>query len=620
MVGTRLAQYIIESEIGAGGMGVVYRAFDERLQRPVALKVFKNLDPDSRGRQRLLHEARSASALNHPHVCTIHEAGECDGVTFLVMEFIEATPLNRLIPPGGLPPETVARYGSHVASALAHAHARGVIHRDLKSANIVVTSDDLAKVLDFGLALRDALYVEQTQAMTADSLFTPTAMAGTVPYMPPEALRGEPMDARGDAWGLGVVLCEMSAGALPFVGRTAFDTMIRILNTRPELPRTLARQLRAVIDRCMTKDPSQRQQSAREVGTALDATMSAVSAPPSAVAARRDKACSVAVLPFANLSPDPESDYFSDGLTDEIITDLSNVHLLRVISRTSSMRFKGSTKPIADLARDLRVDYVLEGSVRRAGPQLRVTATLVDVASDSTVWGQKYTGALDDVFAIQETISRAIVDALRLTLTKEEDRRLAERHIRDVRAYEWYLRAKQEMLRFTSESLGRAIEYLEKASAIEGENVLLLAATGEAYWQYVNAGISADPTYLDKADAYAQRVLALDPRSPHRHRVAGLVLVHRGKMQPALRELTRALELDPHDVDSLMWGSLMAGMSGKSAPAEAGGGRLGGIDPLTPLYPALPRAGARGRAAYEKARRLYAANEAAVMETPILRL
>jgi non-specific serine/threonine protein kinase len=627
MIGTRIGQYLIESQLGAGAMGVVYRAFDSRLERRVAIKVFTDLAAAPQARQRLMHEARSASALNHPHVCTIYEVGESGETMYLVMEFIDGRTLRALLPGGGFPVETIAVYGSQIASALAHAHARGVVHRDLKCANVVVTPDGHAKVLDFGLARRQ---IQNTETETAihveDPFLSPGSVAGTVAYMPPEALRGEMVDGRGDIWALGVMLHEMAAASLPFPGQTTFEVCGHILHEAPApLPERVPPALRAIVLRCLAKEIGRRYQDAAEVRAALETmtmSSSALTGSLSSAVPREpvsDKRA-ILVLPFTNLPADPESDYFADGLTEEIIADLSSVRQLRVISSTSSMQFKGTKLAVAELARQLRVEYVLEGSVRRIGGALRITAKLIEAATDSPVWGHKYNGTLEDVFAIQETLSRSIVEALRVVLTAEEEQKLKEHPIADVRAYEWYLRAKQELLRFTKDSLDRAVECLEQSSAIAGDNVLLLAAKGEAYWQYVNSGVSADPSYLDKAEACVRRVLEIDPQSPHGLRVAGLVRVHRGDIQGALTQLKRALDLAPNDPDSLLWGSLVAGMSGKMSLAEAWAARLVGVDPVTPFFQLMPGAMAWMKGDYEKAWALWSERHAAVLENPLMRL
>ena len=625
MIGARIGHYRIESQVGAGGMGVVYRAFDSRLERHVAIKVFPGLETRSKARQRLLHEARSASALNHPNICTVHEVGESGDITYLVMEFVDGNTLSAALPSTGFSIETIVDYGSQIADALAHAHARGVVHRDLKGANVVVTPDGRLKVLDFGVAQRQAV-VEQTETVvhTDDSFLAPGRVSGTLAYMAPETLSGSLVDGRADIWALGVMLYEMAAARRPFMGQTAFELSGQILHaTPPPLPEHVPHGLFTVVSRCLAKDPGRRYQDAAEVRAALEAIASGATMPSSGTAAIGAAAGkkSIVVLPFTNLSAEPESDYFADGLTEEIIAELSNVRQLRVISSTSSMQFKGTKLTVAALAQQLRVEHVLEGSVRRIGDALRITAKLIEAASDSPVWSHKYSGTLADVFAIQETLSKSIVDALRLVLTAEEERKLAEPHqIADVAAYEWYLRAKREMLRFTKEGLDRAIEFLGQCEAITGENALVLAVKGEAYWQYVNSGVSGDASYLDKAEACVRRALEINPQSPHGHRVAGLVRVHRGDIQGALAELKIALDLAPNDPDCLLWGCLVAALSGKLALAESWAARLVEVDPITPFHQLMPGTMAWFRGDYERAWALWSARLASVMENPLMRL
>lgn len=625
MIGTQLGQYRIESQLGAGGMGVVYRAFDTRLERRVAIKLFSNQLSTPQARQRLMHEARSASALNHPNVCTVYEVGESGDTMYLVMEFVEGRTLTAMIPAGGLPVGTIVRYGSQIAGALAHAHERGVVHRDLKCANVVVTPDGHAKVLDFGIAQRQ--FQESDPAADTEtqvSFLAPGHVAGTLSYMSPEALRGEMVDGRADIWALGVMLHQMATASLPFSGDTTFDLSGKILHAPPPLlPDRVAPGLRAIVARCLAKDRAQRYPNASELRGALDAAESSMvtaTGPVLGVTRATAGKRTLLVLPFSNIAGDSESDYFADGLTEEVITDLSNVGQLRVISRTSSMQFKNTTRTVAELAQELRVEHVLEGSVRRIGNTLRITAKLVEAATDSTVWGHKYSGSLEDVFAIQETLSRSIVDALRVVLTVEEEQQLKQHPIADVRAYEWYLRAKQSMLRFTKDGLDSAIECLERSEAIVGDNVLVLAAKGETYWQYVNSGVSADPAYLDKADACARRVLALEPGSPQGQRIAGLVRVHRGDMQGSLLQLKQALDLAPNDPDSLVWGSIVAGLSGKMALADAWAARLVDIDPVTPFFQLMPGTMTWLNGDYERAWAQWSEHKSAVMDNPLMRL
>ncbi len=296
----------------------------------------------------------------------------------------------------------------------------------------------------------------------------------------------------------------------------------------------------------------------------------------------------IVVLPFVNLSPEHDIDYLSDGLTDEILTDLSSIKSLGVISRTSAMQLKHTTKDLRTVGRELNVKYALEGGVWKVGRRLRITTKLVDTSIDELLWAEKFDGTLDDVFQIQEAISRTVVQALRVQLSAAEDARLAARPIPDVRAYEYYLRARQEVFRFTGEALARALEHLEKGLEILGDNVLLHAAMGYTYWQYVNAGISGDVAYLEKARQQAEHIMRLEPDSPHAHRLLGLINISGGTTRDVVRHLRHALDAEPSDTDALLWLSLVLGFAGRPKAARPLVQRLLTIDPLTPFYQMLP--------------------------------
>ena len=422
MVGTSLGHFQIDARLGAGGMGVVYRAHDAKLLRPVAIKLLTRPSsadaPDG-----LLQEARSACALNHPNVCTIYEVGEADGQTYIAMEYVEGNSLKEVIGATGLPFDQFVEYAVQLAEAIAHAHDRGLVHRDVKAANVMLSDEGKIKVLDFGLAvrLRDTDIDTLTQhTLTSD---VPGPLIGTLPYMAPELLRAESATKQTDVWAMGVLLFEMACGALPFRGKTGFSLWADILHAPPAaLPPTVPATLRAIIQRCLHKDPERRYHGGEEVRATL-ATMRSGVLPgtPAVPPAPRTGGPSVVVLPFNNHSPESGDDYFGDGLTEEVIADLSGVRGLRVVSHTSSMQLKGTTRPIKDIAADLDVQYALEGSVRKSGSEFKVTARLIDTSSDCPIWGHKYGGALENVFAIQETLSRSIVEALTLTMTTEEE-------------------------------------------------------------------------------------------------------------------------------------------------------------------------------------------------------
>jgi len=425
--GTHVGPFEVLSSLGAGGMGEVYRARDPRLEREVALKVLPaHALADDTARARLLREARMASKLNHPNVCTIYEVGEAEGQTYIAMELVAGQALSDRLAAARLPMEQAIRLGQQMADALAHAHEHSVVHRDFKAANVIVTPEGRAKVLDFGLAKplvgRD---LEAATTLTQASLTEAGEVVGTLAYMAPEQLRGKPADARSDVWALGVVLYEMAAGKRPFAGETGFEVSSAILSQRPRaLPATVPPALATVVERCLAKEPSQRYQRAGEVRSALEAMLSG-SAPaawpgwraslathrwPVALAVVSSvivilagldvgglrsrllgrgngggRAIRMAVLPFANLSGDPEQEYLSDGLTQEMIAQLGRLHpeTLSVIARTSVMRYKKAETPIDQIGRELGVQYVLEGSAQREGSRVRITAELIRVGNQT---------------------------------------------------------------------------------------------------------------------------------------------------------------------------------------------------------------------------------------------
>src|SRR5207237_7720724 len=422
------------------------------------------------------------------------------------------------------------------------------------------------RILDFGLAT----FADSLQLTLAGSPL------GTVAYMSPEQTRGEEIDARSDIWSLGVVLYQMLTGELPFKGGYPEAVSHAIRTEDPAPPRSKNADISIDADtfilRLLRKPLKERVQSAREAARGLRQLLGMTVPQDLQTRVIPVSRRSIVVLPFVNLTEG--DDYFADGLTDKIITDLSSVRALRVISRTSSMRLKGRSDPLADIAANLGVQYLLEGSVRRSGSSLRVTTKLIDIASDSALWAHKYSGLVEVVLTIQESISRGIVDALHLVLTPRESQRLVARPLDDIRAYESYLKAKQEMLTFTKDGLDRALAFLKNSEQLVGENILLLSATGQVYWQYVNAGIDNNPVYLEQARAAAERILTLAPESEHGHRLLGLVLVHEGHVQEGIRSLKRALEIDPNDPDTLVWLCVFCGNTGKSAAARPWAERL----------------------------------------------
>jgi len=584
LAGTRLGHYNIVGPLGAGGMGEVYRAMDLTLGRQVAVKILPAAMAHDPARiERFRREARAVAALNHPHIVTIYSVEEADGVHFLTMELVEGQSLDRCLPASGLPVEQYTAMSRALADALAAAHDRGIVHRDLKPANIMVTSEGRVKVLDFGLAkINDpASSVGELETMAATS---EGVVLGTIPYMSPEQVEGRPLDARTDVFSLGIVLHEMATGSRPFGGASQAAILSAILRDRPpsvserrpDLPAGLGR----LIERCLEKERDRRIQTARELRNELDAlgsgSGSGAARPTDGASIRR----TIVVLPFANMSPDPENEYFSDGLTEELISDLSKVRALSVISRTSAMQLKGAKKDARTIGRELNVQYVLDGSVRKSGNSLRITAQLVDATTDAPVWSDKYSGTMDDVFEVQERVSREIVKALNVTLTSDEHRRLGERQMADPRAFELFLQARLELRRY---AVGRATTLIHEAIRLEGEIPPLMALLAWSNVIQVRAGISPDRRPLDDAERMARELLARAPETQYGHSLLGHIEYERGLLPEAAHHLTLALEKEPNDADALFMMALTLAGAGQNEASQVIARRLMACDPLSPM-------------------------------------
>jgi serine/threonine protein kinase/lipoprotein NlpI len=576
MIGKTISHYKILEKIGEGGMGVVYKAEDTKLRRTVALKFLpQELMRDSEAKERFVQEAQAAAQLDHPNICTVHEIDETGGKYFIVMAYLRGQRLKEKIKAGQLAITDALNIGVQVAEGLQRAHERGIVHRDIKPANIMLMEEGQAKIMDFGLA-KLSWGVDLTKT---------AAIMGTVYYMSPEQARGERVDHRTDIWSLGIILYEMIAGERPFERELAPAAIYAIITEEPQLLTEIRpdvpKQIANAIQKAMEKDPNCRYQTISDFGRDLRKTSSHIIAP-----ARERK--SVVVLPFENISPDKENEYFSDGLTEEIIADLSQVHNVKVISRTSAMRLKGTDKDLKTIGKELNVQYALEGSVRKAGDNIRITAQLIDAKDDVHLWADKYSGTLEDVFDIQEKVSRSIVDALKVELSPKEDAKMADRPIENAKAYECYLQARQEIWRFTEEGLERGLQLIRNGLEIVGENALLYSAMGTAFFIYVDSGIKPGEYYLQKTDECAQKIFTLDPESSHGYFLRGAVHVLRGDMQQAVRDLKRALAADPNNPDVLLQLIRIYASCGKISAAEPLLERELELDPLNTLTYSLP--------------------------------
>ena len=600
--------YVVERELGGGGMSRVFVAEERALGRRVVVKV---LSPDLAAGvnvERFRREIQLTARLQHPHIVPILSAGEMDGLPFYTMPFVEGESLRvRLVRMGAMPIAQVMNILRDVARALDFAHEKGVVHRDVKPDNILLAGES-ATVTDFGIAKA----IAASRVGDDDDSLTQLGIAlGTPQYMAPEQIAADPdIDHRADLYSLGCVAYEMLAGETPFASRTAaalfkahlLEPPARVTAKRADVPETLEQ----AISRCLAKDPILRPSSARELLALLDRTSTTAGASTAASSAAVREALTIVVLPFTNLDADAEGEHFVDGLTDEVITDLSMLKMLRVTSRQSAMRLKGSDKDVRTIARELGTRYVLTGGVRRSGASLRVTAQLVDASSDTQMWAEKYSGTLDDVFDIQEKLSRHIVEALRLRLTPDEDRRMAERPIRDVRAYEYYLLARQQIWSFTGPSLERALQLIRQARELGGENELLVAAEGLIFWQYVNVGVvpvEQYDEYLQKADACAARLFEMNAQSAKAFSLRGSIRMHRADPRGAMDDFKQALTLDRNDPEALLWLGYGYGVAGRIPLARALMERLQQVDPLTSITQTMSGIIAMFDGAYEEALR-----------------
>ncbi len=504
MLGKAISHFKILEKIGEGGMGVVYKAQDVHLDRPVALKFLpRGLASHLPERERFVHEAKAASALNHSNITTVYEIGEYDGQLFIAMELVEGKTLKQLAREESPPLERILDVGIQLCEALSAAHEKEIVHRDIKGDNIMLTSKGHVKIMDFGLA----------KLKGASKLTKTGSTLGTVGYMSPEQTQGKELDRRTDIFSFGVVLYELITGKLPFSGEHQAAVIYAICNDEPEplsrfrsgVPESLER----IIDKALAKDLDERYQNISDLQVDLRRTKKEMVSGVKE-ASRSDKKA-VAVLYFENLSSDPDSDYFAAGITEDIITDISKIENIRVASRNAVLPYKGKPVDIPQLGKKMNVDAILEGSIRKAGNRLRITAQLIDTKEGFHLWAERYDREATEVFELQEEIAKSIAVALKVRLSPKEEKQLGLKYKGNLEAYEYYLKGRNHYSKYTKADMLAAMQMFKKALKIDPNYALAYAGLGDCYFQMIDKNFDLDKSWLAKSEEASRKALSIDP-------------------------------------------------------------------------------------------------------------
>ena len=571
--GSALGPYRITAQLGHGGMGVVYTAHDPRLQRQVAIKLLTaDLTRDETAKQRFLQEAQAASALDHPNICTIHEINETpDGQLYLVMAYYEGETLKQRIERGPLVLDEAIDIATQVGIGLAEAHGAGILHRDIKPANLLIAKGGVVKILDFGLA----------KLVGAEGVTQTGTTVGTVAYMSPEQARGEEVDHRTDIWSLGVVLYEMLAGRAPFQGENLLSISNAIMEKELASLPGPSSSAQSAVSRALSKNRGQRYQAVND----LLGELRKLQGSPTVVGPAQPDMPSIAVLPFADMSPGKDQDYFCEGMAEEILNALTSLEGLHVAARTSSFQFKGQYLNVAKIGRELNVGAILEGSVRKAGNRLRITAQLINVNDGFHLWSERYDRDMDDVFAVQDDIARTVVDKLKVQLLGVINAPLVKRPTDNLEAYNLYLQGRYYRMRLTGEPLEKGLACFTRAAALEPSYAH--AHAGVAYVQAARSALSlVGPPHavMPEAKQSALKALALDETVGDAHAALAYVLhYYEWDWAGAEHEYRRALALNADDATARSHYAFLLGQQGRADESVTEARSAVESDPVSPL-------------------------------------